>query len=109
MPRPRGQMRRRCRTGGCLAPVARESRGPRPVSVCALPGMPAATISVMAISTAPFPPRVLVIDPDPRVCETVSALLEPYGFDCQTVGDRQEGAARLGEGGWDLVLTDLGV
>jgi CheY-like chemotaxis protein len=60
-------------------------------------------------SPAPFPPRVLVIDPDPRVRETVRALLEPYGFECETVGDGLEGVARFEEGGWDLVLTALGM
>jgi CheY-like chemotaxis protein len=52
---------------------------------------------------------VLVIDPDPCVRETVTALLGPYGFDCQTVGDGPEGVARFREGGWDLVLTALGM
>jgi CheY-like chemotaxis protein len=52
---------------------------------------------------------VLVIDPDPCVRETVRALLEPCGFECQTVGDGLEGVARLEEGGWDLVLTALGL
>jgi DNA-binding response OmpR family regulator len=52
---------------------------------------------------------VLIIDPDPRVCETVSALLEPYGFDCQAIGDGPRGVARFQEGGWNLVLTALGM
>jgi CheY-like chemotaxis protein len=52
-------------------------------------------------------PRVLVIDDDPSVRETVSSLLGAFGYDCQTAADGQHGLIRFDEGGWDLVLTDL--
>ena len=50
---------------------------------------------------------MLVIDPDQCVRETVSALLEPYGFDCQTIGDGPRSVAGFEEGGWNLVLPAL--
>jgi two-component system response regulator AtoC len=54
-----------------------------------------------------YPPRVLVIEDDPNLREIVSALLASFGYDCQTVADGRSGLVRVGEGGWDLVLTDL--
>jgi CheY-like chemotaxis protein len=53
------------------------------------------------------PPRVLVIEDDPNIREVVSALLTSFGYDCQIAADGRSGLVRLGEGGWDLVLTDL--
>jgi CheY-like chemotaxis protein len=52
-------------------------------------------------------PRVLVIDDDPSVLEVVRYLLDAFGFECQTAVGGANGLARFGEGGWDLVLTDL--
>jgi CheY-like chemotaxis protein len=54
-----------------------------------------------------YPPQVLVIEDDPNIQEIVSALLASFGYDCQTVADGRSGLVRVGEGGWDLVLTDL--
>jgi CheY-like chemotaxis protein len=57
------------------------------------------------VDTSPF--RVLVIEDDPNIREIVSALLASFGYDCQTVADGRSGLVRVGEGGWDLVLTDF--
>jgi CheY-like chemotaxis protein len=54
-------------------------------------------------------PRVLVIDDDPSVREVVRYLLEDFGYDCETAADGPRGLARFQEGGWDLVVTDLGM
>jgi CheY-like chemotaxis protein len=50
---------------------------------------------------------VLVIDDDPSVREVVSYLLASFGYDCQTAADGASGLARLDDGAWDIVLTDL--
>jgi CheY-like chemotaxis protein len=57
------------------------------------------------IDTAP--PRVLVIEDDPNVREVVSALLVSFGYACEAAADGRSGLVRVGEGRWDLVLTDL--
>ena len=54
-------------------------------------------------------PRVLVIDDDSSMREIVRSLLASFGYDCQTAADGAQGLARFDEGGWDLVLTDLGM
>ena len=54
-----------------------------------------------------YPPRVLVIHDDPNVREIATALLASFGYDCQTAADGRSGLVCVGEGGWDLVLTDL--
>jgi CheY-like chemotaxis protein len=54
-------------------------------------------------------PRVLVIDDDSGVREVVRYLLEDFGYDCETAADGPRGLARFQEGGWDLVVTDLGM
>jgi CheY-like chemotaxis protein len=52
-------------------------------------------------------PRVLVIEDDANIREIVIGLLGSFGYDCQTAVDGWSGLARIDEGGWDLVLTDL--
>ena len=54
-------------------------------------------------------PRVLVIDDDANVRDVVRYLLEDFGYDCETAADGPRGLARFQEGGWDLVVTDLGM
>ena len=54
-------------------------------------------------------PRVLVIDDDPSVREVVRYLFQDFGYECETAADGPRGLARFDEGGWDLVLTDLGM
>jgi CheY-like chemotaxis protein len=53
--------------------------------------------------------RVLVIDDDASVREVVCLLLASFGYDCQSASDGARGLARFDEGGWDIVLTDLGM
>jgi CheY-like chemotaxis protein len=54
-------------------------------------------------------PRVLVIDNDASVREVVGYLFQDFGYECETAADGPRGLARFDEGGWDLVLTDLGM
>jgi CheY-like chemotaxis protein len=54
-------------------------------------------------------PRALVIDDDPGVREVIRYLFQDFGFECETAADGPSGLARFDEGGWDLVLTDLGM
>jgi CheY-like chemotaxis protein len=54
-------------------------------------------------------PRVLVIDDDPSVREVVRYVFQDFGYEYETAADGPRGLARFDEGGWDLVLTDLGM
>ena len=54
-------------------------------------------------------PRVLVIDDDPSVREVVRYLFQDFGYECETAANGPRGLARFDEGGWTLVLTDLGM
>lgn len=51
--------------------------------------------------------RVLVIDDDRFHAETVAESLERVGYDCTVATSGTEGARRIEQGGWDVVLTDL--
>jgi CheY-like chemotaxis protein len=52
-------------------------------------------------------PRVLLIDDDPVVRDSIQALLEYLGYQCGAAADGPSGL-RLFEGEpWDLLLTDL--
>jgi two-component system, NtrC family, response regulator len=66
----------------------------------------------MALATGlPVPdihaPRVLLIDDDPVVRESVQALLEYIGYDCGIAADGPSGLTRFEGETWDLVITDL--
>ena len=50
-----------------------------------------------------------MIDDDPGVREVVRYLFQDFGYECETAADGPRGLARFEEGGWDLVLTDLGM
>jgi CheY-like chemotaxis protein len=52
-------------------------------------------------------PRVLVIDDDPVVRDSVQALLEYFGYECGIAADGPGGRKRFEEQTWDLVITDL--
>ena len=52
-------------------------------------------------------PRVLVIDDDPVVRDSVQALLEYFGYECGIAADGHSGLKRLEGETWDLVITDL--
>lgn len=51
--------------------------------------------------------RVLVIDDDRFHADTVAESLERIGYDCTVATSGMEGARRIDEGGWDVILTDL--
>jgi DNA-binding response OmpR family regulator len=61
------------------------------------------------VNSTAYLPRVLVIDADATTCQDIRALLEPYGYECQSAGDGRSGLSRVEEGGWDLVLAALAV
>ena len=52
-------------------------------------------------------PRVLLIDDDPDVRDSVQALLEYFGYECGIAADGPSGLKRFEEQTWDLVMTDL--
>jgi CheY-like chemotaxis protein len=52
-------------------------------------------------------PRVLVIDDDPVVRDSVRALVEHFGYRCGTAADGPSGLRRLEGETWDLAITDL--
>jgi GAF domain-containing protein/CheY-like chemotaxis protein len=60
---------------------------------------------------APVAPlRILVIDDEPAVRETISDLLREDGHQVEEVGHGRDGIARFRNGGaFDLVITDLGM
>ncbi|MFQ3593090.1 MAG: sigma-54 dependent transcriptional regulator [Gemmataceae bacterium] len=51
--------------------------------------------------------RVLVIDDDRFHAETVAESLQRVGYDCTVATSGTEGARRIEQGGWDVILTDL--
>jgi two-component system, NtrC family, response regulator HydG len=53
------------------------------------------------------PIRVLVIDDDRLHAETVAESLERVGYDCTVATSGTEGARRIEDGDWDVILTDL--
>jgi CheY-like chemotaxis protein len=52
-------------------------------------------------------PRVLIIDDDPIVRDSVRALLRYFGYDCGIAADGPSGLTRFEGETWDLVITDL--
>jgi len=51
--------------------------------------------------------RVLVVDDDPAIRSALSDELRAAGYDVDEAPDGAQGVALAGEGGFDLVLTDL--
>lgn len=52
-------------------------------------------------------PRILVVDDERRMCESLKMLLEGEGYEIATAGSFQEGIACLEKCSYDLVITDL--
>ena len=52
-------------------------------------------------------PRLLVIDDEPAMRETVCELLRFLGYDVEAAQDEADGLARLARERFDLVVTDL--
>ena len=51
--------------------------------------------------------RVLVIEDDPAVRDSVQAFLEYFGYECEIAADGPNGLKRCEGHTWDLVITDL--
>jgi two-component system, NtrC family, response regulator HydG len=58
-------------------------------------------------ATAGPPIKVLVIDNDPAHAEAMAESLRSIGFECTVATTGQEGAALLGVGTFEIVITDL--
>jgi two-component system, NtrC family, response regulator HydG len=58
-------------------------------------------------ATAGPPIKVLVIDNDPAHAEAMADSLRSIGFECTVATTGQEGAALLGVGTYEIVITDL--
>jgi CheY-like chemotaxis protein len=52
-------------------------------------------------------PRVLVVDDDPLVRDSVQEFLEFFGYDCGIAADGPSGLTCFEGQTWDLVITDL--
>ena len=53
--------------------------------------------------------RVLVVDDEPDVCESLGAMVAALGHDVRTARDGADALARLGEASVDVLVTDLGM
>jgi PAS domain S-box-containing protein len=51
--------------------------------------------------------RILIVDDEPRMCQSLRELLAGQGSQLETAGSGREALRRLAEGGYDLVLLDL--
>ena len=50
--------------------------------------------------------RILVIDDDPLVCESVKMILDPVGYEVTMAGSGRQALALLETGKFDLILVD---
>jgi signal transduction histidine kinase/DNA-binding response OmpR family regulator len=53
------------------------------------------------------PPRLLVVDDEPDICDILVDWLTPRGYVVETAGDADAALARLAEGGVDGMILDL--
>src|SRR5271156_3850608 len=69
--------------------------------------------ATLAISAAPPPPhletgqRILIIDDEAAIRESLETLLSIEGYTVEIAGDGEEGLDRIGQNSYDLVLLDL--
>lgn len=54
-----------------------------------------------------FAPRVLLVDDEPLLLKSLSAVLEANGFVCRTAGDGFEALRRLRDTPPDIIISDL--
>jgi CheY-like chemotaxis protein len=59
-----------------------------------------------AATTPPSRVRVLIIDDDPLMLDTLRGLLGPAGYDVETAGSGEEGIERYRRERFDCVVTD---
>src|SRR5438067_2141491 len=52
-------------------------------------------------------PRILVVEDSPTQAQKLAIILEEAGFEAEVAPDADRGYARLAEGTFDLVLSDL--
>jgi CheY-like chemotaxis protein len=52
-------------------------------------------------------PRILVIDDDPLIQETLTIVLEDHGHAVVAAADGRQGLKELRQGGVDLIITDV--
>lgn len=65
---------------------------------------------IAAVATddpAPTKANVLVVDDEVKIVETVGRILRTAGYSVSTASDATSARARLGQGGVDLVVTDM--
>jgi len=55
------------------------------------------------------PPKILVVDDEPRLCDSMEILLSSEGYYVQTAKNGAEGIACLKNNGFDLALLDIGL
>ena len=53
------------------------------------------------------PARIIVVDDDPGIRETISEFLARHGYEVQTAADAAGLSRALGQGGFDLVVLDV--
>lgn len=51
--------------------------------------------------------RILVIDDEPRMCESLKTLLTNIGYEVETAANGREGVAKLKAGAFALAISDL--
>lgn len=64
------------------------------------------TTAAPASASAPQRQRVLIIDDDPLMVDTLSGLLGPAGYDVETAASGEEGIDRYRRGRFECVVTD---
>ncbi len=53
------------------------------------------------------PAKILIVDDEPAILDMVREFLALLGHDCSTAASAEEAIERIGQEGFDLVLTDL--
>lgn len=74
---------------------------------CAAAGAPASATPATTGGAAGGRPRVLLVEDEPYALEALAEMLEDEGLAVQGCANADEGRAALGEGRFDLLLTDI--
>ena len=80
--------------------------GPNTVRPINYPLTPGPVVRPMP-AVPPEPLRVLVVDDDRTLAETIAESLDRRGHACTVVTSGKAGVAKVADGGFDVVLTDL--